>query len=83
VAVCNGTAVLHAGLLALGVGPGDEVIVPTLTYIASANAISYCGATAIPEHIAHPSHAHGAPSNTTSTPASRLPNSPPEKMTHP
>ena len=45
--VCNGTAALHLALLALGLGPGDEVIVPTLTYIASANAISYTGATPV------------------------------------
>lgn len=42
--VCNGTVALHLALLALGVGQGDEVIVPTLTYIASVNAISYVGA---------------------------------------
>ena len=40
----NGTVALHLALLALGVGPGDEVIVPTLTYVASANAVVYCGA---------------------------------------
>jgi perosamine synthetase len=45
--VCNGTAALHLALLALGIGPGDEVIVPTLTYIASVNAITYTGATPI------------------------------------
>jgi perosamine synthetase len=44
VACCNGTAALHAALLALGVGPGDEVIVPTLTFVATANAVTYCGA---------------------------------------
>ena len=43
-ACANGTVALHAALLALGVGPGDEVIVPTLTYVASANAVAYCGA---------------------------------------
>ena len=42
--VCNGTIALHLALLALGVGPGDEVIVPTFTYIASVNAILYVGA---------------------------------------
>ena len=42
--VCNGTAALHIALLALGVGPGDEVIVPSLTYIATANAVRYTGA---------------------------------------
>jgi perosamine synthetase len=44
VSCCNGTAALHLALLALGVGPGDEVIVPTLTYVASVNAVRYCGA---------------------------------------
>lgn len=44
VAVCNGTVALHLALLALGVEPGDEVIVPSLTYIATANAVRYCGA---------------------------------------
>lgn len=43
----NGTAALHLALLALGVGPGDEVIVPSLTFIATANAVTYCGARPI------------------------------------
>jgi perosamine synthetase len=42
--VCNGTVALHLALVSLGIGPGDEVIVPTLTYIASVNAITYTGA---------------------------------------
>ena len=46
-AVCNGTAALHLAVLALGIGPGDEVIVPTLTYIAAANAVAYAGATPV------------------------------------
>jgi perosamine synthetase len=45
--VCNGTVALHLALVALGLRPGDEVIVPTLTYVASANAIAYCGATPV------------------------------------
>lgn len=45
--VCNGTVAIHLALLALGIGDGDEVIVPTLTYIASVNAISYTGATPV------------------------------------
>lgn len=42
--VCNGTAALHLAMLAIGIGPGDEVIVPTLTYVASANTIVQTGA---------------------------------------
>lgn len=44
VAVSNGTVALHVALLALGIGIGDEVIVPTFTYIASVNAIRYVNA---------------------------------------
>ncbi len=40
----NGTVALHLALLGLGIKPGDEVIVPTLTYVATANAVVYCGA---------------------------------------
>ena len=47
VATVNGTAALHATLLALGIGPGDAVVCPTLTFVATANAIAYCGATPI------------------------------------
>lgn len=47
VACNNGTTALHLALVALGIGPGDEVIVPSLTYIASANAVTYCGATPV------------------------------------
>lgn len=45
--VSNGTMALHLALLALGIGAGDEVIVPTFTYIASVNAIRYVGATPV------------------------------------
>lgn len=45
--VANGTVALHLALLALNIGPGDEVIVPTFTYIASVNAILYVGATPV------------------------------------
>lgn len=44
IAVSNGTVALHLSLLALGIGNDDEVIVQTLTYIASVNAITYTGA---------------------------------------
>ncbi len=43
VATSNCTSGLHLGLLALGIGPGDAVIVPSFTYIATANAVEYCG----------------------------------------
>jgi perosamine synthetase len=39
----NGTTALHLALMALGVGPDDEVIVPTLTFVATANAVVFCG----------------------------------------
>lgn len=45
VATVNGTAALHVCLLLAGVQPGDEVLMPTLTFIATANAVSYTGAT--------------------------------------
>jgi perosamine synthetase len=44
ISVCNGTAALHLALLALGVQERDEVLVPSLTYIATANAVRYVGA---------------------------------------
>lgn len=43
-ACMNGTVALHLSLLAMMVQPGDEVIVPAFTYIATANAVTYCGA---------------------------------------
>ena len=46
-AVANGTAALHLACLAAGIGPGDEVIVPSLTFVATANAVRYCGATPV------------------------------------
>lgn len=45
VAVVNGTAALHVALILAGVQPGDEVLVPSLTFVATANAVAYCGAT--------------------------------------
>jgi perosamine synthetase len=43
-ATCNGTTALHLAMVSLGIGEGDEVIIPDLTFVASANAITYCGA---------------------------------------
>lgn len=45
--VCNGTVALHLALMALGLKPGDEVIVPSLTYVASANAVVQAGAVPV------------------------------------
>ncbi|PYM56653.1 MAG: aminotransferase DegT, partial [Candidatus Rokuibacteriota bacterium] len=47
VACSNGTTALHLALAALGVGPGDEVVIPTFTMIATANAIRYTGAVPV------------------------------------
>jgi dTDP-4-amino-4,6-dideoxygalactose transaminase len=47
IAVANGTAALHLACLGFGLGPGDEVIVPSLTFVATANAIRYTGAIPI------------------------------------
>lgn len=46
-AVSNGTTGLHLALAALGLQPGDEVIIPDLTFVATANAVAYTGATPI------------------------------------
>jgi perosamine synthetase len=47
VATCNGTVALHLLAATLDFGPGDEVIMPSLTFVATANAIRYCGATPV------------------------------------
>ena len=46
IATVNGTAALHTCLLLSGVNAGDEVIIPALSFVATANAVSYCGAVA-------------------------------------
>ncbi len=47
VAVSNGTAAVHTACYAAGIKPGDEVIVPPMTFAATANAVLYCGATPV------------------------------------
>ncbi len=47
IAVNNATAALHLACVACGIGPGDEVIVPSLTFVATANAVRYTGATPV------------------------------------
>ncbi|AXV06424.1 UDP-4-amino-4-deoxy-L-arabinose--oxoglutarate aminotransferase [Euzebya pacifica] len=56
VAVSAGTTGLHLGMLALGIGPGDEVIVPSFTFAGTANAVRLCGAEPVfvdiePDHF--------------------------------
>ena len=47
VACASGTAAIHLALRVLDIGPGDEVFVPTLTFVASANPVAYVGATPV------------------------------------
>jgi dTDP-4-amino-4,6-dideoxygalactose transaminase len=47
VAVSSGTAALHLAYLAAGVGPGDEVVVPSYTFVATVAAVLHCGATPV------------------------------------
>ena len=47
VACTSGTTALHLAAASLGIGPGDEVIVPSFTWIATANVVLYCGATPV------------------------------------
>jgi perosamine synthetase len=47
VAVSSGTAAMHAAMHALGIGPGDEVIVPAITFVATANAVVFQGGTPV------------------------------------
>jgi dTDP-4-amino-4,6-dideoxygalactose transaminase len=56
IAVSSCTAALHLAYLAAGVGPGDEVIVPSFTFAATANAAIYCGATPIFSEIVSREH---------------------------
>ncbi len=47
VALNSGTAALHLALRVLGIGPGDEVIVPTITFVSTAHVVKYCGAEVV------------------------------------
>ena len=53
-AVSSGTAALHLACRAVGVGPGDEVIVPAFTFLASAGCVRYCGATPVLADVVAP-----------------------------
>ena len=68
-AVNSGTSALHLGLLAAGIGPGDEVIVPSFTFAATANSVAITGAT--------PVFADIDPLTFTLSPAARPPLRPP------
>jgi dTDP-4-amino-4,6-dideoxygalactose transaminase len=54
IALSSGTSALHLMCLAAGLGPGDEVIVPALTFVATVNAVRYAGATPVFADIAGP-----------------------------
>ena len=54
VALASGTAALHLAYLAADVGPGDEVIVPAITFVATANAARYCGAAPVLADVTGP-----------------------------
>jgi dTDP-4-amino-4,6-dideoxygalactose transaminase len=54
IAVANGTAALHLACLAAGVRPGDEVVLPSMTFVATANAVRYTGATPVFAEVAGP-----------------------------
>lgn len=56
IGVANGLDALHLALLAMGVGPGDEVIVPSNTYIATWLAVSHCGAIPVPVEPDYATH---------------------------
>jgi len=47
VAVSSGTAALHTAFAAIGISEGDEVIVPAITFVATSNAVIYCGGTPV------------------------------------
>ena len=61
IAVTNATAALHLACLALGLGPGDEVIVPSLTFVATANAVRYVGATPVFADVVSPDNLNISP----------------------
>ena len=61
IALNNCTAALHLALLGVGVGPGDEVIVPSLTFVATANAVLYCGASPVFADVVGPERLHMDP----------------------
>src|SRR5512134_946431 len=63
VAVGSCTAGLHLALRALGVGPGDEVLVPSLTFVATVNSVLYVGATPVFVDIESPDVPHVSPAD--------------------
>jgi dTDP-4-amino-4,6-dideoxygalactose transaminase len=71
IAVTNATAALHLACLALGIGPGDEVIVPSLTFVATANAVRYVGAIPVFADITSPDNLNISPAAITSRITSR------------
>jgi dTDP-4-amino-4,6-dideoxygalactose transaminase len=62
-AVTNATAALHLACLAVGIGPGDEVILPSLTFVATANAVRYTGAIPVFADIESPDDLNISPAS--------------------
>ncbi len=63
VAVSNGTAALHLAFLALGVGPGDEVVLPSLSFVSAAAVVTLCGATPVFADVSGPHDLGVSPSD--------------------
>ncbi len=63
IGVANGTAALHLACLALGLGPGDEVLCPALTFVATANAIGYTGARPVFVDVTGPADLNISPAD--------------------
>ena len=71
IAVTNATAALHLACLALGLGPDDEVIVPSLTFVATANAVRYVGAKPVFADVVSPDDLNISPASINSLITSR------------
>jgi dTDP-4-amino-4,6-dideoxygalactose transaminase len=70
-AVTNATVALHLACQALGIGPGDEVILPALTFVATANAVLYCGAEVVFAEVNGPDDLNLSPEDVESRITSR------------
>ena len=76
VAVSTGTAALHLAVLALGIGPGDEVLVPAYTFPATANVVRLAGATPVLVDVDPATMNLDSPASTRRSRRGRRPSSP-------